>query len=196
MHRPGQPPPLPPLHPLHGDSPPSFCCCGNELPAWQDACQQAQLVVVADTVGGGVLGGGPHEHECADPPLGGVATNWTVWCRRHGDDHLLQTVRKLRSTKVTGATLGRGVIVSAGRSKTGRQQTDEGGQNRHRHLKPLLHHHSFINIHSQFTESSLCTQLCENVPLDSVMLYCHVIGYLNVKNVEPHSSILIRSRLK
>lgn len=106
LRGPGQPPPLPALHPLHGDRTPLVCRHGDKLPARQDAGGEPQPVHVALAARGGVLGGGPDEHERADAPMGGVAADRTVRGRRHGDDHLLQAVRGLGAPEVPGTALG------------------------------------------------------------------------------------------
>lgn len=86
---------------------------------------------MAHTVRGGVLGGGPDEHERADAPVGGVAADGTVRGRRHGDDYLLQAVRGLGAPEVPGAALGCRAEVPAGRSAKGGPQGDERKQNCH-----------------------------------------------------------------
>lgn len=134
VHRSGKPPPLHLLHPLHGDSPPSFCCLSNKLPVRQNVCWQSQLVIVADIVGGRVLGRGHDDYECADAPVGGVATDRAVWCRRHGNDHLLQILWKLCATEVTRTALGHSTVISAGGTETCGQRTHKRGENGHRHL--------------------------------------------------------------
>lgn len=134
VHRPEEPPPFPPLHPLHGDCPPSFCCHGNKLPVWEHACGRSQLVLVAHAVRRGILGRGHDVHECADAPLGGVATYRAVWSHRHRNNHLLQTVWELGTTEVTGTALGHSAVVPAGWSETSGQRANKRGQNCHRHL--------------------------------------------------------------
>lgn len=192
LRRPRQPPSLPALHPLHGGGAPPVCGHGSRLPAGQDAGGRPQPVRVADAARGGVLGGGADEHERADASVGGVASERAVRGRRHGDHHLLQAVRRLVTPQVAGSALGRRAEVPAGRSATDRPQGHEGGQKCHRHLiRRLLTVPSSVHlwgVHSRFTESLSCTQLCENVPFRCVL--CHELCRVNVTVVLWYSILI------